>query len=238
MSARARATARVVGSDARPGRLHAPLVVLTAGAALLGFYGFVVFANSACRSQIGRTAPADGIVVLTGGGDRRIDEGLRLLEEGQGRRLLISGINPRTSPQDLRRTAHSSNVKFDCCVDFGYVAQDTIGNAEETRAWAERNRFTRLIVVTSSYHMLRSMSELSRVLPDATLIPNPIVPRFLRDEPWWLSLSTTRILAVEYVKVIPSLARSWALRLMRSGEGAGNAATPSPRGSTARLERP
>ena len=106
------------------------------------------------------------------------------------------------------------------------------------RAWAERHRFTRLIVVTSSYHMLRSMSELSRVLPDATLIPNPVVPRFLRDEPWWLSLSTTRILAVEYVKLIPSLARSWAKRLLRPGESAGTAATPSPRGSTAHLARP
>lgn len=236
MGAMARARLREGGCEARPRRVPATLVLGTAVAGLAGFLGFVVFANSACRIHTAAGQRADGIVVLTGGADRRIDEGLRLLEQGQGRRLLISGINPRTSPGDLRRAAHWNNAKLDCCIDFGYVAQDTIGNAEEARAWAERNRFGRLLVVTSSYHMQRSMSELSRVLPEATLIPHPIVPRFLRDEPWWLNLSTTRILAVEYVKLLPSLARSWAVRLLRPGESAG-AARPSASGSTARLER-
>ena len=56
---------------------------------------------------------------------------------------------------------------FDCCVDLGYQALDTAGNARETRDWAREHNITRsLIVVTSNYHMPRALAELSAALPD------------------------------------------------------------------------
>ena len=232
MSASTRARVRTVAPGARPtGPLGTVLVLAGAVVGVLALLGFVVFANSATRGTASRIAAADGIVVLTGGSDRRIEEGLRLLDGGLGRRLLISGINRRTSSQELRRLAHASSVKFDCCVDLGYEAQDTIGNAEEARAWAVRHRFTSLIVVTSSYHMPRSLSELSRVLPEATLIAHPVVPRFLRDEPWWLNWSTTRKLLGEYLKLFPSAIRNVASRVQWQGD-VGSALAPLQRDSS------
>ena len=103
--------------------------------------------------------PADGIVVLTGG-DFRILEGARLLQEGRATRMLISGVDAKTSRDDLLKLSGLPPTTFNCCVDLGYFAQNTVGNAEETRAWAQSRKLGRLIVVTSSYHMPRSLAEL------------------------------------------------------------------------------
>ena len=55
-------------------------------------------------------------------------------------------------------------------------------------------------MVTSSYHMPRTMAELGRQLPDVALIPFPVVSEKLRQEPWWDSLSTAKLLFSEYLK--------------------------------------
>jgi uncharacterized SAM-binding protein YcdF (DUF218 family) len=203
------------------------LIFSGAAAAVAMLFGFVLFAASVSREPPDKIAKADGIVVLTGP-HRRIEAGIKLLNDGYGRRLLISGVNRRTSRRDVFRTLPPGQPAPPCCVDFGYEAQDTIGNADETRAWVQRHGFTRLIVVTASYHMPRSLNELSRALPDVELIPHPVVPRMLSHEPWWLHVSTTRLLAAEYLKLFPSAVRYLAYRLVRPAaiQEAPPAATP------------
>jgi uncharacterized SAM-binding protein YcdF (DUF218 family) len=194
------------------------VLMLLGGLAAAAFaLGFVVFANVAAREAPPVVAAADGIVVLTGTDDR-IVEGVRLLRRGLARRLLISGVNPRTRREDLRRLARSGIQQIDSRIDLGYDAQDTTGNADETRTWAARWRFKRLIVVTSSYHMPRSLIELGLVLPGVALIPHAVVPSRLRQEPWWAHVGTARMLAAEYLKLIPSAARFAAARLLRPVE--------------------
>ncbi len=182
--------------------------------AVLLVFGFLVFASFATSSPAGRIAQADGIVVLTGG-KLRIDEGMRLLRDGRGKRLLITGVNPRTTPKDVRRLASPGKRLFECCVDFGYMAQDTVGNARETLDWVKRNKFRSLIVVTSSYHMPRSMTELGRYLPAVKLIANPVVPVSFRERAWWLNHAVARVLLAEYLKLIPSAARYLVTRMVR-----------------------
>ena len=65
--------------------------------------GFVIFAQRR-RADLRRRScvHADGIVVLTGG-EHRLAEAARLLAEGRGKRLLISGANRMTSRDDLQR---------------------------------------------------------------------------------------------------------------------------------------
>ena len=41
---------------------------------------------------------------------------------------------------DIYRKSGLSPELFECCVDVGYAAHDTTGNAEETKAWADRTR--------------------------------------------------------------------------------------------------
>ena len=93
-----------------------------------------------------------------------------------------------------------------CCVDFDR-SLNTLGNAIETKRWAERRGFRSLIVVTSNYHMPRALVEFSHAMPQTTLIPFAVVGEKWREEPWWTSASTLRLLMSEYVKYIAAEVR-------------------------------
>src|SRR5262245_58679963 len=109
------------------------ILVVAGGAVILMFgAGFVVFAIEAMREFRSPIQRADGIVVLTGA-QARIAEAGELLKQKKASRLLISGVNRATTPDEVRRQAGLGHEFFDCCVDIGYEAQDTTGNAEESR---------------------------------------------------------------------------------------------------------
>lgn len=168
--------------------------------------GFVVFAMSAAAPAEAPTQKADAIVVVTGGEDR-ISAALGLLRQGSGRRLLISGVNPRTSAADIRDQTGERRQLFDCCVDIGREASDTVGNAEETRDWAEAHGYRSLIVVTSSYHVPRTLAEFARAMPRMELIAHPVVSRHMRDPAWWQNPASLRLLASEYAKFLAAITR-------------------------------
>lgn len=188
-----------------------------AGAAALAAFavGFAMFARTVADYAPGSLPErADAIVVLTGG-KLRLMTGARLLAEGRGARLLISGVNPHTSRADLKRLSGLSEQLFAARVDIDYAAHTTTGNAEETRAWAEAKGYTKLIVVTSSYHMPRSLTELCRAMPGVVLVPHAVVPDRLNARRWWTDAFTARVLLAEYVKFLPSAARFGLARLLR-----------------------
>lgn len=189
------------------------VLIGTAGAGLALFLlGFMLFAAIATRKVVDLPEVADGIVVLTGG-EARIAEAGRLLQAGRARRLLISGVNRRTGREDLRRVIKVNTQLFDCCVDIGYDALDTYGNADEARAWASQWRFSSLIVVTASYHMPRSLAEIALAMPHTRIVPHAVVPRQLQGDPWWLRMAAARTLVSEYVKFLPVATRLAVARM-------------------------
>lgn len=204
-------------------------MVLALGALLsLLTLGFILFATIVTRQPEAGDPHADGIVVLTGEG-RRIAEGARLLNEGRAERMLISGVYKRTGKRALMKISGLPEQKFDCCVDVGYAALDTAGNADEARSWASARRYATLIVVTASYHMPRSLAELSLALPSARLIPHPVVPAGFPESHWWLNRSVTRVLLSEYLKFLPTAAQLTVARLWRIHEDRSVAEMPHGR---------
>ena len=189
------------------------LIALAALSAAALTFGFVLFAISVMRDRPETTQTADGIVVLTGG-ETRIQAGAKLLSEGRGKRLLISGVNRHVGREEVKRIVGLKTELYTCCVDLGYEARDTVGNADETRTWAHTNGYSRLIVVTSSYHMPRSLAELALAMPDTKLIPFTVTPKSFPDTGWWLHVATTRLLLSEYLKYLPAVARLTTQRLM------------------------
>ena len=163
--------------------------------------GFAAFAWLLPSEQPVLDQSADGIVVLTGG-TSRVSEALELLSTGRGKRLLITGVNPGTTTGDIAHEVVNYNRILSCCVDLDYSALNTLGNAVQARRWAVAHDFRSLIVVTSSYHMPRALAELAHQLPDATLIPYPVVSDRLRIEPWWSNGATTRLVLSEYLKYL------------------------------------
>ena len=152
------------------GIVPAMVLILLAIAA----FDFLMFARRAAESVPAMARQADAIVALTGGSGLRIAAGIDLMTAGRGQRLLISGVNPDVDMDDLVALAGGSPDTYACCVDIGYRAETTIGNADETAAWAYERGYTHLIIVTSDYHMPRSLLLLQRAMPDITLQPYPV----------------------------------------------------------------
>jgi uncharacterized SAM-binding protein YcdF (DUF218 family) len=175
------------------------LAVLGGIALVLGFFVFVGLLLP--DQEVALDQKADGIVVLTGG-DSRVTDALELLASGHGKRLLITGVNTGTTTTDIARHTVDYTKWLGCCVDLDYAALNTLGNAVQARRWALEHGFTSLIVVTSAYHMPRALAELAHQLPDATLIPYPVVSDRLRIEPWWSNGTTTRLVLSEYLKYL------------------------------------
>ncbi len=147
---------------------------LVAGLAL--GLGFLAFVAGLARSEQLPLGPSDGIVALTGGA-QRIEDAMDLLAGGYGRRLLITGVNERTSRDEIARLNPGQQHLIACCVDLDYRARNTIGNAIEIRRWMRENGFRSVAVVTSNYHMPRTLVELDHALAEGhQVVPHPVVP--------------------------------------------------------------
>lgn len=169
-------------------------------------FGFLLFASHTTREDSSSPHRANAIVALTGGA-RRIRSAGKLLQARKADRLLISGVNRVVKQRQLKQMLGIDDDLFKCCVDVDYAAQNTRGNAIETRKWALRHRIDSLIVVTSSYHMPRSLTELGRALPAVDLVAYPVVPKRFRQSPWWLDRHSILLLGAEYLKFLPSAAQ-------------------------------
>ena len=176
-------------------------------AALVGLYimGFIAFV-ALLPGIASATAPAQGIVALTGG-DERLEAAVNLLEKHNGERLLISGVHPTTTKQDLKRLSHGG-ARFDCCADLGYAAENTRGNAREAATWARAHGYKSLIVVTARYHMPRSLTEFEAAMPGVRLEPYPVEPEDIDLAGWWHDPRALRVLQSEYAKYLASTVRN------------------------------
>lgn len=169
---------------------------------------------------------AEGIVALTGGRER-IGQAYKLLANGQAKRLLITGVHEDTRAQDLQRLVPRGEEFFPCCVDLGRAALDTRGNADETSAWVKKHGFSSLIVVTSSYHMPRTLVQFARSMPQVQLIPYPVVTPNFQIERWWAHDGTRRLLVTEYIKYLKALAEFGGARLAQGVGLSAPAGTPA-----------
>jgi len=186
---------------------RAGVPIVAASCAIVLVMGFINFAERIANAAPPANPRADAIVVLTGGSSR-IGGALNLLADGHASRLLISGVNPSVTSDDLARLIGGGlSDNLDCCVDLDRQAIDTAGNAVETREWVEEHDFSSLIVVTSNYHMPRSMIELAGAMPEVKLIAFPVSNPALRFADWWRDPPTFSLLAGEFSKYVVARAR-------------------------------
>jgi uncharacterized SAM-binding protein YcdF (DUF218 family) len=166
---------------------------------LIGFAVFVTELPGRAPSGV----RADAVVALTGGEDR-LDTAVALFEHGVGKRLLITGVYANMTKGRLQPMLHGGR-RFDCCADLGFTATNTHGNAMETARWVRAHHFQSLVVVTSNYHMPRSITEFSAAMPGVKLVPYP-VPEIVAARRWWLDPGAVKTLQFEYAKYLGSVA--------------------------------
>ena len=180
--------------------LTVPLLVYGAGLAW--------FAESIPRASADDGETTDAIVVLTGGA-ARLATGLDLLRQGRARKLFVSGVYRGVDVQELLRAQRQSPQAVECCIELGYSAESTEGNATETRRWAEREAISSLRLVTASYHMPRSLIEFRRAMPGLRILPHPVMPDAFRREAWWAWPGSLRLVVGEYHKLLAALVRPY-----------------------------
>lgn len=136
--------------------------------------GLVWFAGTLPNARdIAALGPGDGIVVLTGG-TGRLTAGLDLLAARKGQRLLVSGVHPTVTKADLASLTGTDIATFLCCVDFDHASVNTRDNARESAAWAEAKGYRTLYLVTSDYHIDRSLLLFEAAMPERTIVPFPV----------------------------------------------------------------
>ena len=176
--------------------------------------GLIWFFNQIPQEEATDITPADTIVVLTGGAGR-LELGLQLLAQGKAPMLFISGVSKGTTVGEIARLASPAAKqgleRFSPAIHLGDAAVNTIGNAEETKRWLGEQHVKNLILVTSNYHMPRSISEFNAALPDVALQAAPVISEEFRPARWWQHETSQRLVLSEYHKFLASKLRHWLI---------------------------
>ncbi len=164
--------------------------------------GFVLFTRYINSFDIDTNTKTDAIIVLTGGRNR-ISEGIRLLNENLADKLFISGVPENISIGQIEKQA---KIKADDenKIELGRKAKNTIENAIETEEWIKKNNIKSIRLVTSSYHIPRSLQEFIVYVTmgnDLEVVLNPIYSPNVNHK-WWKSWGTFRLLMMEYNKFL------------------------------------
>jgi len=139
----------------------------------------------------------DAVVVLAGG-KGRIEEGIRLYREGKGSCLFLIGVDPLVKKSDLYKEIEgmrSSNQVY-----LENVSRNTLENAIFTRGLVAEHNVRSILLITSRYHMKRSLLIFRNMLPkDIAIYPHPVASKNSVDA-WWSHGGSLRLLFSEFYK--------------------------------------
>ncbi|MCV6575155.1 MAG: YdcF family protein [Cohaesibacter sp.] len=184
---------------------------------MLLFWGFVLFSLQALKNETELPQKADAIVVVTGGKGRLQAAGT-LFSKQLGDKLLISGVHPKFKRNNLPLNLKVSAQQMQCCIELDKRALNTKANATQTAKWAKKHGYDSLIIVTSAYHMPRTMLEMKRAAPSLTF-QTYSVP-YASSFSYWQRLSepdTLKLLGKEYGKLLLAFFQLSRERLAESG---------------------
>lgn len=176
--------------------------------------GFVVFLQSLGAAQHD-ARPCEAIVVLTGGAGR-IDHGFHLLETKRAERLFITGVGEHNNPDlFVQRYGLSEALQQKIAepevLTIDRTADSTYSNADQTQLWLKDQLFEAVCLVTSAYHMPRSLLVFRDAMPEQLWIAEPVFTDGFALESWWEDEMTRRVLFTEYHKLIAA----WLLAHVR-----------------------
>ena len=121
----------------------------------------------------------------------------RLKEKQQ---LLISGVSRGTSLETLKKR---QDVKITTSreITLDEKSTNTVENAIEAAAWVKKNNIRSIRLVTSNYHMPRSMAEFRANNREVTILAHPVYSERVRKN-WWRSWRSFVLIASEYNKFL------------------------------------
>ena len=185
-------------------RVLIAMPLVAAGLWLGGLLWFIATMPLASPHDPGLPA-TDAVVVLTGGSNR-LQTGIDLLRDGRASKLFITGVYRGVEVDELLRLARNAPEELECCIELDHLAGDTVENAAETVRWMAAQGYQSLRLVTSDYHIRRSLLELAMADPALEVTPHAITPKDQPLHDWWRRPESVRLYAVEYtIFLVPSL---------------------------------
>ena len=196
-----------IGGAAPGGRNRKRTVIAAAVVAVVlafvwtgGLLRFAALIPTAATTEDGGGS-TDAIVVLTGGSGR-LDAGFSLLARRQAKKLFVSGVYRGVDVDRLLQLSRHNPEDLNCCVNLGYAADSTAGNAVETAAWMAAAGYRSLRLVTANYHMPRALFEFRNAMPDIEIIPHAVFPRDFKIGRWWAWPGSASLIVSEYSKLV------------------------------------
>lgn len=139
----------------------------------------------------------DAVVVLAGG-KGRVEEGIRLYKQGKGENLFLIGVDPSVRKADLfKEVAGERSGEH---VQLEKVSRNTLENAIFARELLLKYNVRSMQLITSRYHMKRSLLIFRNILPkDIAIYPHPVANKN-QAEAWWSHGGSLRLLFSEFYK--------------------------------------
>lgn len=184
------------------------LLFLLMVATVFAVFDFWTFCLFTAKLTPDSSVRANAAIALTGGSGLRITAGLELLGSGAVPQLLVSGVHEDVTMEDIAKLGTVEPETLDCCVTLGRMANTTIGNAAEASQWTRENGFESILLVTSDYHMPRTLILMDKAMPDIDMVIYPVRTRIDPGHPFE-SFKTFRSLVQEWMK--------WRVTKLRSG---------------------
>lgn len=170
----------------------------------LAFFSYKIF-----NYKIDNETKVDAIVVLTGGRNR-IPEAVNLLNKGLGKKLLISGVEKNVSLDEIsQRKDVNINTSREIVLDK--VSLNTVENAIESLDWIKKNNIQSIRLVTSNYHIPRSLEEFKSRRDNLKIIINPVYSEKVSRE-YWKNWGSFALIASEYNKFLYAYVRNILIR--------------------------
>lgn len=161
--------------------------------------GFILFNQEINSYETDDITKTDAIIVLTGGRNRII-EAVKLLNEGMADKMLISGVQKNISPKDIEKR-NAVNLTDKPEIEFEKQSKNTVENAIKTNEWIKQNNIRSIRLVTSNYHIPRSLQEFKAQNTELEIIINPVYSEKV-SKTWWKNTGSFCLIASEYSKFL------------------------------------
>ncbi len=112
-------------------------------------------------------ACCDNVVVLTGG-KGRIPYALKSININKPKNVFISGVYQKTTLNDILGNKKNEN---NVSIILGKNASNTFENAIEINNWITKSEIKKILLITSDYHMRRSILEIKHINKELEIIP-------------------------------------------------------------------
>jgi len=162
---------------------------------------FIINTNYSFNNLIKENS--DYVVVATGGSNR-LKKGLDLMRGNSSGRLLLTGIGKGITKENIENAIFAKQWQkeiLNCCVDYDHFAEDTKGNAIETKIWTKKLNIKSIYLVSANYHMPRLMLEMEAVNPNLNIIPITVKADSSPIKNFW-KVKNFRLILNEYFKFL------------------------------------